>query len=432
MNQKDIVMMEVLKITGGKPLCGVVEIPGSKNAALAILSAVILAKGKSTLHNVPKVRDIQIKLKLIEKFGATVEWNGDALTIDATNLEMNEVGEELVRPIRTSFYLLGSLLARLKHARLPAPGGCKIGDRPVDYHLKGLTLMGAEVSLESGSFVAKADKLVGAEIYFDFPSAGATQHLMATACLAEGNTVIRNAAIEPEITTLASFLKQMGAQIEGEGTSMITIKGVSELKGCNFRIPADRIQAATYLLCGAFEGGDIKATGILPEEQNALINKLREAEAQVDVGEDWVRVFSNNRLNGIRLKTMPYPGFPTDIQQPMATVLALASGSSSIEETIYESRSGHISELNLMGANIRHTGRTSGIEGVVSLQGTLVEASDLRAGAALVLAGLVAKGETIIKNVHYIDRGYESLEERITLLGGNIVRMTSAEWESSH
>ena len=424
--------MDVLKIIGGTPLRGEVTIPGSKNAALAILSAVILAKGKSTLLNVPKVRDIQIKLKLIEKFGAIVEWQGDALTIDATNLEMNEVGEELVRPIRTSFYLLGSLLARLKSATLPAPGGCKIGDRPVDYHLKGLTLMGAKVVLEAGSFRASAPQLKGAEIYFDFPSAGATQHLMATACLAEGKTVIQNAAIEPEILTLASFLKRMGAKIEGEGTSTITIIGVEELQGCEFRVPEDRIQAATYLLAGAFEGGDVTAKGILPEEQNALVNKLREAGAQVEEGNDWVRVYAASRLQGLRLKTMPYPGFPTDIQQPMATVLALASGSSSIEETIYESRTGHISELNLMGANIRHAGRTSNIEGVKQLQGTLVEASDLRAGAALVLAGLVAKGETIIKNVHFIDRGYEALEERITSLGGNIRRMTVEEWEATH
>lgn len=423
--------MSVLRIQGGVPLRGEVMIPGSKNAALAILSAVLLAKGQTTLHNVPRVRDLEVKLKLLEKFGVAVSWDGDALNIDATNLTAYEADEESVRPIRTSFYLLGSLLARMGKARLPAPGGCKIGARPVDFHLKGLALMGATVELDGGKYIADAPRLHGATIYLDFPSAGATQHLMATATLAEGITVIENAAIEPEVTTLAAFLKRMGARIEGDGTSKITIEGVAELTGCTFRVPEDRIQAATYLMMGALPGGDVKVTGVMPEYQTALINKLKEAGVECEEGNDWVRVFAPERPKGIRVKTMPYPGFPTDIQQPMASVLALADGPSVIEETIYESRFGHVSELNRMGASMRIEGRSTLIDGVTGLSGAIVEASDLRAGAALVLAGLAAEGETIVKNVYWIDRGYEGLEERITQLGGTIERIPFDVWEAT-
>lgn len=422
--------MSVLRIQGGVPLRGEVEIPGSKNAALAILSAVLLAKGETVLHNVPRVRDVEVKLQLLEKFGVKVDWSGEALSIDATHLDAFEADEESVRPIRTSFYLLGSLLARLGKARLPAPGGCKIGARPVDFHLKGLALMGATVDLKGGKYIADAPQLHGATIYLDFPSAGATQHLMATATLADGITVIENAAIEPEVTTLAAFLKRMGARIDGDGTSKITIEGVAELQGCTFRVPEDRIQAATYLMMGAATRGDVKVTGVMPEYQTALVNKLKEANVQCDEGNDWVRVQAADRPHGIRVKTMPYPGFPTDIQQPMASVLAIAEGPSVIEETIYESRFGHVSELNRMGANMRIEGRSTLIDGVAQLRGAIVEASDLRAGAALVLAGLAAEGETVVKNVYWIDRGYEGLETRISQLGGTIERIPFDEWEA--
>ena len=422
--------MSVLRIQGGVPLNGEVEVPGSKNAALAILSAVLLAKGETILHNVPRVRDVEVKLLLLEKFGVKTNWTEDGLHIDATNLDAYEADEESVRPIRTSFYLLGSLLARLGKARLPAPGGCKIGARPVDFHLKGLSMMGATVVLEGGKYIADTPKLHGATIYLDFPSAGATQHLMATATLADGITVIENAAIEPEVTTLAAFLKRMGARIEGDGTSKITIEGVAELQGCTFRVPEDRIQAATYLMMGAATRGDVKVTGVMPEYQTALISKLKEAGVECDEGNDWVRVRSGGTLKGIRVKTMPYPGFPTDIQQPMASVLAIAEGPSVIEETIYESRFGHVSELNRMGASMRIEGRSTLIDGVPQLRGAIVEASDLRAGAALVLAGLAAEGETVVKNVYWIDRGYEGLETRIGQLGGTIERLPFDVWEA--
>ena len=422
--------MSALVIRGGQRLVGEVDVAGSKNTALAILSAVVLAEGVTTLHNVPDVSDTRIKARLLEKFGAKVEWNGNSLTIDSTNLFAGEADEETVRAIRTSFYLLGPLVARLGLVTLPAPGGCNIGARPVDFHLKGLKMLGAEVVLEGGIYTAKTEGLRGAEIYLDFPSAGATQHLMATATLASGITVIDNAALEPEVTTLAEFLNHMGARVEGAGTSRITIHGRKSLEGCEFRVPADRLQAGTYLLAGAITRGDVTVRGILPETQSAVISKLKDAGAEVTEGPDWIRVAVNKRLKAIKIKTMPYPGFPTDMQQPMAALLTLASGTSVVEETIYESRIGHIPELNRMGAKITVVGdRSAIIEGVSGLNGAVVVASDLRAGAALVLAGLAAEGETVVKNVHFIDRGYERLEEILTALGASIERVGTYEAE---
>lgn len=416
--------MDILRISGGRKLCGTLEIAGSKNAALALLSAVVLSEGQTVLHHVPDVSDIRIKAHLLETLGAKVEWREGSLFIDCTHIRMAELDERTVRLIRTSFYLLGPLLARVGHAIIPAPGGCKIGQRPVDFHLKGLELMGAEVTLEGGVYRGSArNGLQGAEIYLDFPSAGATQHLLCAAVLAKGITTIQNAAIEPEVTSLVDFLKAMGAKIEGAGTSTIEVQGVDRLVGCEFKVPADRLQAGTYLLAGAITRGDVTATGILPEYQTPVITKLREMGCEVDEGHDWVRVIGTNVQEGVRIRTMPYPGFPTDMQQPMASVLALAKGVSVIEETIYESRTGHVPELARMGARIRTEGqRSTIIEGVRTLKGAEVEASDLRAGAALVLAGLAAEGQTVIRNVHFIDRGYEDIEGTLTLLGGKVVR----------
>lgn len=423
--------MNVLRIVGGTPLRGAVEVPGSKNAALAILSAILLGRGEAILHNVPNVSDIHIKLGLLESFGAKVRWTEGSLLVDCTELHSHGPEETSVRPIRTSFYLLGSLLARLGKARLPMPGGCKIGVRPVDLHLKGLALMGAQIDLKNGCYAAEVDFLRGAEIYLDIPSAGATQHLMATATLADGITTIQNAAIEPEVVTLAEYLNRMGAKIEGAGTSTISIVGVEALEACEFRIPADRLQAGTYLLAGAITGGDVQACGILPEHQMALVNKLKEAGAESDEGADWVRVVSPGRLKGIKVRTMPYPGFPTDMQQPMAAVLALASGRSTVEETIYEGRTGHIEELKRLGARMMLEGRTTVIEGVERLVGATVEASDLRAGAALVLASLAAEGETVVKNVHFIDRGYEKMEQNLKSLGASVERVSLESWDKA-
>lgn len=421
--------MNVLRISGAASLRGEVDVPGSKNAALAILSAVLLGEGQAILHNVPNVSDIRDKLNLLQKFGAKCDWREGTLFIDCSEITSYEADEESVRPIRTSFYLLGSLLARVGKAILPAPGGCKIGVRPVDYHLKGLAALGATVELANGIYRAEASELHGTEIYLDFPSAGATQHLMATATLAHGITVIDNAAIEPEVTTLAEFLNRMGARVEGAGTSKITIIGVEKLHACEFRVPEDRLQAGTFLLAGAITHGDVTVRGVMPEHQVSLISKLRDAGADAYEGGDWVRVAAPARLKGIRIKTMPYPGFPTDMQQVMAATLALANGQSVVEETIYESRIGHIGELNRMGAKMRLEGRSTLIDGVPRLKSAVVEASDLRAGAALVLAGLAAEGETIVRNVHFIDRGYERFEQILNSLGGNVERIPASEWE---
>lgn len=424
--------MNIFQIQGGNKLQGSVDVAGSKNTALAIMSAVALAEGTTVLHNVPNVSDTRIKAGLLERFGAKVQWREGSLIVDCTDLHQGETDEETVRAIRTSFYLLGPLLARIGRVELPAPGGCKIGARPVDFHLKGLALLGATVELEGGVYRARAKELRGAEIYLDFPSAGATQHLMATATLAKGATTIKNAAVEPEVVALAQFLQALGARIEGAGSSTITILGVESLEGCAFRVPADRMQAATYLLGGAITQGDVTVRGILPEDQTAVVNKLREAGADIEEGADWVRSGASHRLKAIKVKTMPHPGFPTDMQQPMAAVLTLAQGTSIVEETIYESRTGHIPELNRMGANIRVEGRSAIINGVRSLRGAHVEASDLRAGAALVLAGLAAEGETSIRNIHFIDRGYENFEGNLRSLGGKIERVPMAELDGAH
>ncbi|ARU40312.1 UDP-N-acetylglucosamine 1-carboxyvinyltransferase [Armatimonadetes bacterium Uphvl-Ar1] len=420
--------MNVLRIEGGRPLRGSVDIAGSKNAALAILASVPLVDGTVVLTNVPEISDIHIKLNLLRRLGVESEFREGTLFIDTKGLKAAELPEEEVRKIRTGFYMLGPLLMRLGSISLPMPGGCKIGARPVDFHLKGLRALGATIETLSGNYVANSTGVEGTEIYLDAPSAGATQHLLATATLVPGHTVIQNASIEPEVVSLAGFLQSAGAKIEGAGTSTITVTGVEKLTDCRYSVPADRMQAGTYLLAAAITGGDVTARGILPEEQTALVNKLREAGFFAEEGNDWVRVWAEGRGRGIRVKTMPYPGFPTDIQQPMAAVLALADGPSSIEETIYESRIGHISELERMGANVRVEGRSTLIEGVKQLQGAVVEASDLRAGAALCLAAFAASGETVIRNVIYIDRGYQDLEKNFTQLGGKIERLSEEEW----
>lgn len=416
--------MSLLHIEGGRPLHGTIEVPGSKNSALAIMSAVVLTEGATVLHNVPNVSDTETKSSILESFGATVEWREGSLFIDCADIHAGDPSVESFRKIRTSFYMLGPLLARIGKVCIPASGGCKIGARPVDYHLKGLSQMGAEIELRDGMYHAEAKELRGTEIYLDFPSAGATQHLMTTAVLAKGMTVIKNAAMEPEVTALADFLVRMGAKIEGAGTGEVLIIGKESLEACEFRVPSDRIQAGTYLLAGAITGGEVTVTGITPDSQSPVVSKLREAGADVTEAPDCITVSAKNRLRGIRIRTMPWPGFPTDIQQPVASVLALADGVSAIEETIYESRIGHVAELNRMGANIRvEGGRTSVIQGVEKLRGAQVQASDLRAGAALVIAGLAAEGETTISNVHFIDRGYENLEQNMTKLGAKIKRV---------
>jgi UDP-N-acetylglucosamine 1-carboxyvinyltransferase len=415
--------MDALLIKGGKRLSGVIEVAGSKNIALAVLSAVPLAQTPVLIRNVPVISDTQIKVQLLESFGAKAEWQGSDLRIDCSELHSAEPDEDMVRLIRTSFYMLGPLVARVGSLRMAAPGGCKIGARPVDLHLKGLHALGAKVELDGGVYEASAGVLRGSEVYLDMPSAGATQHIMCAASMARGVTTIQNAAMEPEIVALAEFLTSLGAKISGQGSSLITIEGVEQLGGSEYKIPADRIQAGTFLIAGAMTGGNVTVKEINADDQTAVVNKLREAGAEVETTETSVTVNAPNRLNGVNIKTMPHPGFPTDVQQPMAAALCVANGASVVEETIYESRTGHLPELSRMGANIRQEGRSAFIVGVNKLRGAKVQASDLRAGAALCLAGLVAEGETLVQNIHWIDRGYDSIERKLTELGADASRV---------
>jgi UDP-N-acetylglucosamine 1-carboxyvinyltransferase len=415
--------MEVLRIQGGTRLVGSLEAPGSKNAALALLSVVPMVDGVLELSNTPDVSDVRIKTDLLGEFGVKSTWREGTLFLDTTGLTFAEPSESVVRTSRTGFYLFGPLLARFGKAVLPMPGGCKIGARPVDFHIKGLRAMGASITMQNGCYIGSCKRLHGANIYLDFPSAGATQHIMATATLADGLTTIQNAAREPEVLQLADFLMAMGARIEGAGTSTITIYGDGLLKGVSHRVPSDRIQAGTFLLAAAITGGDVTVTGILPDQQVALLEKLREAEVEVQEGYDWVRVRGVGRPKPVRVKTVPYPGFPTDLQQPLSALLTLGQGSSVIEETIYEQRFGHVDELQRMGAKITTNGRYTFIDGVEKLTGASVVASDLRAGAALVLAGLAAEGETVVDNVHFIDRGYEDLVGNLSSIGATIARV---------
>jgi UDP-N-acetylglucosamine 1-carboxyvinyltransferase len=418
-----IKLMDALLIKGGKRLSGVIEVAGSKNIALAVLSAVPLAQTPVLLKNVPVISDTQIKVQLLEAFGAKAEWRGSDLRLDCSDLHSAEPDEDMVRLIRTSFYMLGPLVARVGSLRMAAPGGCKIGARPVDLHLKGLHALGAKIELNGGVYEASAGVLKGAEVYLDMPSAGATQHIMCAASMAHGTTIIQNAAMEPEIVALAEFLISLGAKISGQGSSMITVEGVEQLRGSEYKIPADRIQAGTFLIAGAMTGGHVTVREINADDQTAVVNKLREAGAEVETTETSVTVNAPNRLKGVNIKTMPHPGFPTDVQQPMAAALCVAKGTSVVEETIYESRTGHLPELSRMGANIRQEGRSAFIVGVDKLRGAKVQASDLRAGAALCLAGLVAEGETLVQNIHWIDRGYDSIERKLTELGAEASRV---------
>ncbi len=419
--------MQAFSIHGGRRLVGTVDVTGSKNSTLSLLSAVLLSKGPIVLRNAPDIVDVRSKAKLLESLGARIQWIGTDLHIDCSKIDSSSVDIELAQSIRTSFSLLGPLLARLGKAYLPSPGGCRIGARPVDYHLKGLAALGATIDQENGFYVAKTKGLRGASVYLDKPSPGATQHLMVAAVLAKGITTIQNAAMEPEVVTLADFLNAMGARVNGAGTSMIEIEGVSELSGTTFRAAPDRIQAGTYMMAAAITGGDVTVRGLMPDAQAPIVSKLLEAGAEVTVGFDEIRVQATQRLKAVKIRTMPYPGFPTDLQQPMCALMSIAEGTSIVEETVYESRIGHVRELVRMGANIHQTQLTSIITGVDHLEGADVEASDLRAGAALVLAGLAAEGNTIIRSIHHIDRGYERLEQTLSSLGASIVRETVSE-----
>ena len=415
--------MERFRIRGGSPLHGEAEASGSKNASLPILAAAILADGVSHARRVPDLRDTNTILRLLGEFGVkTREESPGRISLDATNITGGVAPYELVQAMRASILVLGPLLARFGSARVSLPGGCAIGARPIDQHLKGLSAMGAEIEIEQGYIEAKARKLTGARISFDLTTVTGTKNLMMAACLAEGVTVLENAALEPEVVVLADLLNQMGARVSGAGTPVIEIEGVDSLAGYDVAVPADRIEVGTLMIAAAITGGDLRITNCEPEQVHALTHKLCEAGLEVSEGEDWIRVRGDGSVRPVNVKTAPYPGFPTDLQAQFMALMTLAGGTCVLTETIFENRFMHAAELARMNARIHIDGRTAHIEGVAHLAGASVTATDLRASASLVLAGLAAHGETIVRNVYHIDRGYQRLEERLRELGADIRR----------
>ena len=416
--------MAKILIDGGKPLSGTIKVSGAKNAALPIIAGVILSTKPVKLTNVPALNDVTTISKVLEALGVKVtRTSNNSYEFDASGKISEEAPYELVKTMRASFFVMGPLLARLKKARVPLPGGCAIGVRPVNIHLKGFEELGAKVSIESGCAVAVAERLIGTKIHLDFPSVGATENLIMAATLAEGETVIENAAQEPEIVDLADFLNALGANIKGAGGPSIVVKGVKELGGCNYSIMPDRIEAGTFAVLGAMTKGPIRVEKCNPNHLLALITKLREMGATIECGSDYLIASAKNRLKASEVKTLPYPGFPTDMQAQLMTAMCIAEGTSSVTETIFENRFMHVSELSRMGANINIHERTAVIHGVQTLEGAPVAATDLRAGAAMVLAGLAAQGHTEISQIYHIDRGYEDLVGRISRLGADITRI---------
>lgn len=402
------------------PLRGTVKIDGAKNAVLPIIAATLLAEGKSVLKGVPNLRDVHVISDLLRHLGAEVTYEGTTLTVDASNITTCEAPYELVRKMRASFLVMGPLLARFNHTKISMPGGCAIGTRPIDLHLKGFKSLGAEVEMDHGFVEAKTEKLTGNKLYLDFPSVGATENIMMAAALAEGTTIIENAAEEPEIVDLANFLNEMGANVKGAGTNTIKIKGVESLKGAEHTVIPDRIEAATYMVAAAMTKGDITVENVLMEHLKPIIAKLRETGCEIIEMENAVRVIGPEVLKPIDIKTLPHPGFPTDVQAQFMAMLTIANGTAVVIETVFENRFMHVAEFNRMGADIKIKGRSAIVNGVDKLYGAKVNATDLRAGAALILCGLIAEGETQIGEIYHIQRGYVDIDKKIRALGGNI------------
>lgn len=421
--------MDRLIIEGGHPLVGTIQVSGAKNAALAILAGTLLAADTCIIRNVPRLADVKVMCDVLRSLGVFVALEAEgAIRTDASTIAEYTTPYNLVTQMRASFFVLGPILARMGQARIPLPGGCAIGSRPVDLHLKGLRSLGAKVTIEHGFVEATADRLVGAPVYLDYPSVGATETIMMAASLAEGITVIDNCAQEPEIIDLAEFLIKCGAKIQGAGTEQITVEGVTRLHGCEHSCIPDRIEAGTFLVAGAITGGDLRLTGVRPDHVASLVSKLQEIGVVIHtVGENEMTVRAPEHLKPVDVRTMPFPGFPTDLQAQVMTLLSLVPGTSVMSETVFENRFLHVDELLRMGANIKTEGNCAVIQGVEELTGAPVRATDLRAGAALVLAGLAARGQTVISGVHHIDRGYESLEEKLSGVGAKISRSGVAE-----
>ena len=424
--------MEQLVIHGGNPLRGRVKIGGAKNAVLPIIAAALLgSRGVSVLDDVPALEDVYTISSVLRSLGVKADYAAKEhrLTIDASRIETVSAPYELVRKMRASFLIMGPLLAREGRAEISLPGGCAIGTRPIDLHLKGFEALGAEIDITQGAIHASAPHgLKGARIYFDFPSVGATENVMMAASCAEGQTILENPALEPEIVDLANYLNVMGAHIRGAGTNQIKIDGVPGLKAAGYTIIPDRIEAGTYMVAAAMTGGDVFIENAISEHLKPVVAKLTEAGAQIEEDIAGIRVRADSSMKAIDLKTLPYPGFPTDMQAQFMAMLAVAEGTSVVTETVFENRFMHVDELVRMGAQIRVDGRTATVEGGRVLKGAAVRATDLRAGAAMVLAGLVAEGETRVGYIHHIDRGYDDLVAKLVALGADI-RRTEGIWD---
>ncbi len=417
--------MEKLVITGGVPLKGSVEISGAKNSVLAILAGTLLVNGKCRLENIPDISDVSVILSMIECFGAKIERpDNHTITVDAENIEYAVPDYELVRRIRGSYYLIGALLSRFRKAEIAMPGGCNFGTRPIDQHIKGFAALGAEIDDSRGVIKASAENLSGASIYLDKVSVGATINIMLAACKAEGVTVIENAAREPHIVDMANFLNSMGANIRGAGTNRVKIKGVSDMKGGTYQIIPDQIEAGTFMIAAAATGGDVLVKNIIPKHMESLTAKLIETGAKITELDDAIRVEGTNSLKATNVQTMPYPGFPTDLQPQMVALLTVAEGLSVMVEGVWDNRFQYTDELIRMGAKINASGKMATIQSVSSLYGAPVTATDLRGGAAVVIAGLMAEGVTEVSNIALIDRGYEKFEEKLRALGAKIERVT--------
>ena len=417
--------MDKLKILGGLPLVGEVQAAGAKNAALPILCASLLTADPLDLSNVPQLQDIATTIRLLKLLGVKTERDEERLTLQADSLVSTEAPYELVKTMRASILVLGPLLARFGEARVSLPGGCAIGQRPVDQHIKGLQAMGAQIEIEQGFVVARATRLKGARIVTDMVTVTGTENLMMAACLAEGETILENAAREPEVVDLAKVLVAMGAQIEGAGTDRLVIRGVERLHGASHRIMADRIETGTFLCAAAACGGDVTVRATDPWSMDVTIDRLRETGATLTSGPDWVRLQANGRPRAVSVRTAPYPGFATDMQAQFMAMDAVADGTATVVETIFENRFMHVQELRRLGANIRIEGNTAIVQGVPALSGATVMATDLRASASLVIAGLAARGETTVERIYHLDRGYARMEARLQALGARIERVSS-------
>ncbi len=416
--------MSRLIINGQKRLEGHVYISGAKNAAVAIIPAAIISNDICVIENLPVIEDVIILSKAIEKIGASCEFRDEhTLIIDSRNIKSCYAAYDSIKKIRASYYLLGALLGRFKKAEVALPGGCNFGVRPIDQHIKGFEALGAKVTVEHGMIKAIASKLVGANIFLDIVSVGATINIMLAAVFAEGTTIIENAAKEPHVVDTANFLNMMGAKIKGAGTDVIRILGVENLHGAQYSIIPDQIEAGTYMISAAITHGDVMVHNIIPKHMDSLSAKLREMNCNVEEGDDFIRVIAKDKLSSSNIKTMTYPGFPTDLQPQMTALLSVANGTGVITETVWENRFQYIAELKRLGANIKVDNKIAIINGTKNLTGAQVCATDLRAGAALVIAGLAAQGQTEIDNVKYIDRGYEQIEEKFRMLGADIKRV---------